>query len=232
MSAPLKFIDQSTEESRAHWLSRELKDAAHTYRIPGYNVPYPDSHLTFKRLPKYCVDIGVNVGAFSIYASPFFKNVIGFEAAHNTYQVGLENIKASGKENINIHNLAVGTDSGETVYLCSHQGELSRDTSCFNPAENPEWTRDETEAVSTISLEDIYVEYNIDYIDYLKVDCEGSEYPFLVNKDLSKINFLTLEIHPGLIGEDLTAELLEHLSLFFNLRCKFGEHILFYEGIN
>ena len=225
----LQFKDHVNQTERSKWLKKELKDAAHTYRIPGYNVPSPYSQVSFKRRPTHCVDVGVNVGGFSIYASPFFKNVTGFEPARNTYHTAVENIKSSGKKNIKVNNLAVGDKSGETVHLRTHENELSRDASCFNPAQHPGWGREQVEEVSTICLEDIYSQHNIDYIDYMKVDCEGSEYPLLINKDLSKINFLSLEIHPGLLGDDLTTELLEYLKLYFKLHYQLGEHILFYE---
>ena len=40
-------------------------------------------------------------------------------------------------------------------------------------------------------------------LDYLKVDCEGAEYNFLINKDLSNIRFIIGEYHPGVIGDKL-----------------------------
>ena len=70
----LHFRDHVNQAERSKWLNKELKDAAHTYRIPGYNVPPPYSQISFKRRPTHCVDVGVNVAGFSIYASPFFKN--------------------------------------------------------------------------------------------------------------------------------------------------------------
>ena len=62
----------------------------------------------------------------------------------------------------------------------------------------------------------------------MKVDCEGSEYEFLMNKDLSKISFLVMELHNGYLGEKKTEELLQYLNKFFDLQFKIGDHILFF----
>ena len=232
MTTILEFKDQINEESREAWLLKEGRDVIWSYRIPGYNVPPPHSAASFRRHPTYCVDIGANVGAFSIYSSSLFKNVIGFEASFNNHQNCVKNISAAECKNVQVSHLAVAKESDLTVQLSAHIGALSGDNSCYNPASLPQWTGTPQEEVSTISLEDIYERYHIDYIDYLKVDCEGSEYPLLMNKDLSKINFLALEFHPGLMAPGEGEELLEFLDSFFNLLYKTGEHIFFYEAKN
>jgi FkbM family methyltransferase len=226
----LEFKDHQDTKSKEDCLKKEIEGARHTYRIPGYNVPHPHSHISFRRNPTYCVDIGANVGGFSIYASTFFKQIIGFEAASNTYKVGRENIDKAGFKNLELHHLAAAAKSDEIVYLRSHEGELSRDANCFNPAEHMTWVEGAVEETLSISLDDIYSRYDIDYIDYLKVDCEGSEYPLLMNKDLSKINFLALELHPGFLGEKLTVELLEYLDSYFTIVFQLDEHLFLYES--
>jgi phosphosulfolactate synthase (CoM biosynthesis protein A) len=58
-----------------------------------------------------------------------------------------------------------------------------------------EWTTHIVDSsCKTISLEDI-VERSGDYVDYMKIDCENSEYHLLMNKDLSKIKYMSIELH-------------------------------------
>jgi len=70
--------------------------------------------------------------------------------------------------------------------------------------------------VFTISLEGLYDFFGLDYIDFLKVDIEGSEFDFLLDKDLSRIGALALEMH-GTLGEELKVKLKSHLSEFFDV---------------
>jgi len=61
--------------------------------------------------------------------------------------------------------------------------------------------------VKTVTLPDVFKAINADKIDFLKMDCEGSEYPILMdNRDLvKKIGFIALEWHnvKGYKVEDL-----------------------------
>ena len=70
--------------------------------------------------------------------------------------------------------------------------------------------------VYTISLEAIYEFFGIDYIDYLKMDIEGAEYDFLLEKDLSKIGCLALELH-GTFGREKKEEMKQHLEKYFDI---------------
>tara|TARA_B100000287_G_C20629830_1_gene779337 strand:- start:752 stop:1642 length:891 start_codon:yes stop_codon:yes gene_type:complete len=70
--------------------------------------------------------------------------------------------------------------------------------------------------VFTISIDGIYDFFNIDYIDFLKIDIEGAEYDFLLDKDLSRIGSIAIEMH-GTLGEKLKDKLKSHLLKFFDI---------------
>ena len=222
----LHFNDLSSIENRETWWERETVDCAHTYRIPNHNMPEPKKHIQFKRSPRYAVDIGTNVGAFSAYASPHFQQVYGFEALSQTYDAAVQNL--SSYSNVHVQHLAVDAESNKKLRFYSHNNNLSRDATCSTL--HKDWDHTQYEEAQTISLDDIYTRYNIDYIDYLKVDCEGSEYAFLMNKDLSRINFLVVEIHQGLLTPEQNHLLHSYLDFYFELRMIFGYDIFFYES--
>jgi hypothetical protein len=60
---------------------------------------------------------------------------------------------------------------------------------------NKDWTNNIVNKVKSISLEEIYGIVNNQIIDYMKIDCETSEYSFLLNKDLSKLKYIGIELH-------------------------------------
>lgn len=74
--------------------------------------------------------------------------------------------------------------------------------------------------VTTTSLSEIINDNNIEYIDYLKMDIEGSEYPILFNmnkKIADKIGQMSIETHLP----SKNAELIKHLK---TLGFKVEEH--------
>ena len=64
----------------------------------------------------------------------------------------------------------------------------------------------------------------------MKVDCEGAEYDFLMSQNLSKVLFLTMELHAGFIGEERAMELLEYLNQYFVLEFRMGDDIYFFSN--
>lgn len=49
-----------------------------------------------------------------------------------------------------------------------------------------------------ISFEDAYKRFNVDYLDIVKMDCEGSEWQIFENKNIfKKVKFITMEYHLG-----------------------------------
>ena len=66
--------------------------------------------------------------------------------------------------------------------------------------------------VFTINYEDIFKFLNVEEISLLKVDCEGSEYEFLLNSDLTKVNVICIEIHNWEGKSHLQQSLIDHIE--------------------
>jgi len=172
-------------------------------------------------LPKdsICLDIGCNVGAFSVLNAGKFGKIVGYEAASETYRRSLKNLKEQGIENVEVFNLAAGSTSGETLRLRRYENFSGKygsgDASVIDfidPRNNHGYQDDaEFEEVESISLEDMIKAAKVDRINYLKCDIEGGEYDFLMGKDLSVIDYLAIEMHVQL-GKKKRQELLEYIE--------------------
>lgn len=167
-----------------------------------------------------CVDIGSNVGVFSMMASKFFNNIYGFEPSYLSEFLSKNLLNMHSISNVRIFNLAVTDKTGDILLLksvASPDGtRLSRDnTLVINPGNVKEYNL--TEPCMTISLKDIFTIIDTDFIDYLKIDAEGSEYSILMEQDLSNIGILVGEIHgiPNYNFEELKSDLFNYLSNFF-----------------
>jgi FkbM family methyltransferase len=200
------------KEKLTLWWNYMLNDVHHSYPI----VDFSKFDKNFKM--KTCVDIGCNVGCFSFMASKHFDKVVSFEPGYFTSVVA--RMRVNQKEKINnvfIHNLAVGKNTGDIVKLsCSYNnGQLNSGNASTAYNSNKE----EYELVTTVSLETIFDLCESDFIDYLKIDCEGSEYDILLDKDLTNIGIITGEIHghPTNDFDESRNLLLSHISQNFNI---------------
>ena len=173
-----------------------------------------------------CIDIGANVGAFSLVYGKLFNKIFCYEPATYTYEKCLKNLKIFN--NVNVFNLAVTNHSNDLVKLKSHKyGNFSGNASLLN---NDEWNDENNyEFVKTISFSDVIEQTKIkDNKNYVKIDTEGSEYEILMNADLSMIDFLSAEIHIQL-GTEKMNELMSYLLRFFTIIKSRGGNGFHYE---
>ena len=71
------------------------------------------------------------------------------------------------------------------------------------------WISEDWEEVETISLETLVEPY--DEIGLMKLDVEGAEVEFLLGKDLSKIKWITMELH-NFLGGVKQKQLMTHIE--------------------
>ncbi len=151
------------------------------------------------------VDIGSNIGLFSLYAATMgAKKIYSVEPIRETFNYLKHNTK--DLDNISVFNFGIGSKNEEVEFLT---GEVSSISGKIEYTENIEhyWGLNrKTEKVKIINANDFISENNIEYIDYLKIDCEGAELDFFktLNKDYlqHKIKKITGEIHINSIGVD------------------------------
>lgn len=117
---------------------------------------------------RHVVDLGGNRGIFSLLAARFSDNVIYVEAQPHYEQALVHNMQINDISNIRIVNAYMGAETA-----------LTR-------ADIPSKT-----------IDDIVAEQQLDYIDFLKMDVEGSEFSLFASVTcLAKIRYIALEVHP------------------------------------
>ncbi len=166
------------------------------------------------------VDVGANVGAFPIVNHSKFTRIICVEPSEYSFNECLKNTK--DLKIVEVYRYAVGSVSDEEVKLKCFKGagNVSGNASTLV---HESWDDDNFELVKTISIEDIFSRFKLSKIDYLKVDCEGGEYDFLINKELWNIDYLSIEIHQQLGDKAIVLE--NHLNKFFIPISQLGDGI-------
>lgn len=138
------------------------------------------------------VDIGSQIGVFTMLASKKASKgkVYGFEPIKDNFRLLKENVKLNGAKNIKLSNLAVTDKKGKREIFVSENNAMHSFFEGFRGISKT--------FVKTTSLKNIVRENKIKKIDYLKMDCEGSEYDIIMNTPdnvLKIIKKIAMEYH-------------------------------------
>jgi FkbM family methyltransferase len=156
------------------------------------------------------VDIGANIGFFSIYASQFKpKKIICLEPDIKSYITLLENTK--NFDTINCYNLAISDENGITPFCYSDISSAGSHLKKFHDIINNNINLETN--VLTIDIEKLFDLFNIKHIDYLKLDCEGGEqdiFKTIQVSTLKNIKKIALEFHSVEIKNQITDKLTQN----------------------
>jgi FkbM family methyltransferase len=171
----------------------------------SYPLPVPDRGQTWP----IAVDIGANIGAFSIYANAFFHKIYAFEPFGRHCQLTRKFCELMSIDNVEVFQKAVTGQSGAKVQLRAEKESYSGNITCAD-FESEDFSSLDA-SCETVSLNDIFGLIKADRINYLKIDCEGSEYEIFKNFDsYDKIDFIAIELH-DFYGFECKRELLERI---------------------
>jgi len=160
-----------------------------------------------------CVDIGGNLGSFSLKYKDFFKLIHIYEPQTECCKIINNRLN---EKHIKVFKKAVFDQSNSLINLVKHKNNDSGSVSCYDDQiVIQEWnTNDIVDLnVETISIEDVKTIAG-GRIDYLKMDCETSEYKILYNHDLSNIKYLGIELH-WQMGAENWNNLINYIHKFF-----------------
>ncbi len=120
--------------------------------------------------PATVVDVGANVGQFSLHLTEFFPaaTIYAFEPISTTFAQLVRNTAASGR--VRCFELACAAQAGEVeVFLQNHSV-----TNTLEPGRNVQTAPDQLrQIVRTVRLDSFCSEQNLRSLDLLKVDAEG-----------------------------------------------------------
>lgn len=144
------------------------------------------------------IDIGANIGVFSLYAAyNGAKKVYAYEPNQQAYDLLLKNISCNNLGQVIVPcKLAVLNTNNETV-------KIPVESSPYNQVITGD-ARESCEEVKTTTLDDIMTKNGIDFVDLLKLDCEGAEYKIFLNIEnsaLSRIRTIRMEYHQGPLND-------------------------------
>lgn len=157
-----------------------------------------------RRYPKFIVDIGAQIGCFSCLASQTYgeAQTLSFEMLKDNYKIAKKNL-SQYENNKCFHGAVMGKNKpigffenkensgGHKVVYKGKDSYLGENRINLNYKLKSDF--------NSFNFTEIFSDNNIDKIDFLKMDCEGSEYeiiPHLIETDLiKKIDNISIELH-------------------------------------
>lgn len=141
------------------------------------------------------VDIGGNIGTFAVYAARSGAGrVYSYEPGREAYNLLQKNIQMNGMlDCVVAERMAVADCDGGTVAFPIASSPDNRMVS----AETPPVGYD---LVPTTTLDAILARHKLDFVDCVKIDCEGAEYQIVLNTPdavWSRIKEIKMEYHSG-----------------------------------
>jgi FkbM family methyltransferase len=162
------------------------------------------------------VDVGANIGAFTIFAAQWAKKVFAFEPEPENFRLLCSNIELNKLTNVMPLRMAIAKKKGKQNF-CLAEKQHSGSHSFFLQHYQKKIE------VKTLSLLDLIKKEALAKIDFLKLDCEGSEAEIIEGLSLEtakKIEQIALEFHQI---NDYSAEYLERKLTILGFDVRLGE---------
>lgn len=126
------------------------------------------------------LDIGANVGIFSLYASEF-GTCYAFEPAQEHIESMNKMIETNGlKDKVNVYRAAISNVDGITNL--NHNGNVTA-----HSLSNALVSTGESESVPTWTMKKLFDELKLEKVDFMKLDVEGWEFNILASKEFEEV---------------------------------------------
>lgn len=149
---------------------------------------------------KVVLDIGANIGAYSIYSALAGATVFAYEPDDQNYEMLIKNIKLNGLEDkITVYKLGIYSKAGQQVLYNGQGASFIKGNKTPTPEAQAVLDKGQvpTQKITTITLDEAVTNIAT-IIDICKMDVEGSEYEIIkgANKNtLGRLKFITMEFH-------------------------------------
>lgn len=159
------------------------------------------------------VDIGAQIGCFSVFAAKKGARVLAFEPDPWNYRMLKKNIALGDfSRSITPFNDAVWSKRGPLTLYDSCSPNLGAHSAVFARDE------DVRTVVTAVTLDDIFRQHDLTRIDFLKMDCEGAEFEILrASSNLDKIGELRMECHGFVITKEKYDEFEQFIKQHFHI---------------
>jgi len=176
-------------------LERKIESMKKKYCISGCDIDPGDT----------VVDVGANVGEFTIMCSQNTEKVFAFEPDPNCFLCLKENTRAI--DNVDIINYcASNVNSNKVFYLLSEDA----DSSLIEPK-----TYNDKIEINTVRLDSWMDSKGLPEIDFLKIDAEGAELEVLegLGDKIGSVKKISVDGGPERYGEPTSGEINKFLQL-------------------
>lgn len=170
------------------YVLEEMKRDIFFSGTPEY-LPHPNDVI---------IDVGAHIGTFSILAGLRLAKgkVFAIEACKENFSILQQNVSINNLHNVIPYNLALSDRKGLSKLFHTPTGNwgytITKDSS------------EEYELVATDTLANFMKDNNIRKCDFMKLNCEGSEFAIILNstkETLQKIRILLILYHLDLVAE-------------------------------
>jgi FkbM family methyltransferase len=179
--------------------------------------------------PKYIIDAGANIGMSSIYFANKYKGavIIAIEPEESNYVLLKRNTK--NYTNIITIKAALWNKPEEISLYDTNLGNFGFMVG-KNDAEMKPSIKIKKHNTSTITIDEIIKNINIDFIDIIKIDIEGSEKEVFesCNNWITKTNCLIIELHERM-KKGCNKAFFKNIKMFDQIG-KHGENIYLSKG--
>ena len=145
---------------------------------------------------KIIIDLGANAGLFTLHVLPYAKKIICVEPTPEHVEVQLEVVNQGLKK----FNTVVFHEQAAINYYTG-KANFHRCGINFTMNSLHHQNREQSFEVNCITLSDLLDKYNLDYVDFCKIDIEGGEDFAITTETLKackgRIKKIFIELHPG-----------------------------------
>ena len=174
------------------------------------------------------VDVGANAGYFSLWwLSRFARGkMIAVEPMPNNFALLARNRALNPDKNFHVVNCAIRNQAGNIILNFDQGDSFTTAASVIRGAGGG----DEI-SVKAISLKQLMADFGLDRIDFLKLDCEGSEYDILYHCEgalLDSIRCVSMETHRGTGAAESKDDMCDFLrAKHFHVNTKPGSDMVY-----
>jgi FkbM family methyltransferase len=153
------------------------------------------------------LDLGANKGYFSVRAALKASRVISAEPNPISHALCKANITVNGfAEKVHLHQVAVAEKEGQITF------SIAEDSACCTTLHRPDVTH--TITVDAVTVPKLIGD--IEKIDLMKMDIEGSEVALLLDPAsgewLQKVRRIAMEYHPMFYSEEVRLSMVHRLE--------------------